>query len=79
MEVLDCTNKYCIVGAGSSGLAAAKNLKAHQISRLNAALRRSRAFQLSPAVEEVDQENELNQGRHRQKIRNYLDNVKLKL
>jgi cation diffusion facilitator CzcD-associated flavoprotein CzcO len=31
MEVLDHTNKYCIVGAGSSGLAAAKNLKAHNI------------------------------------------------
>ncbi len=32
MEALDYTNKYCIVGAGSSGLAAAKNLKAHDIS-----------------------------------------------
>jgi len=31
MKILDCTNKYCIVGAGSSGLAAAKNLKAHKI------------------------------------------------
>lgn len=31
MEPLDYANKYCIVGAGSSGLAAAKNLKAHQI------------------------------------------------
>jgi cation diffusion facilitator CzcD-associated flavoprotein CzcO len=28
---LDLTHKYCIVGAGSSGLAAAKNLKAHHI------------------------------------------------
>jgi cation diffusion facilitator CzcD-associated flavoprotein CzcO len=28
---VDCTGKYCIVGAGSSGLAAAKNLKAHNI------------------------------------------------
>jgi len=32
MESLDYTPKYCIVGAGSSGLAAAKNLKAHHIS-----------------------------------------------
>jgi hypothetical protein len=31
MEVLDCTNKYCIVGAGASGLAAAKNVKAYNI------------------------------------------------
>jgi cation diffusion facilitator CzcD-associated flavoprotein CzcO len=31
MEILDCTKKYCIIGAGSSGLAAAKNLKAHNI------------------------------------------------
>lgn len=31
METFDYTNKYCIVGAGSSGLAAAKNLKAHDI------------------------------------------------
>lgn len=28
---MDYTHKYCIVGAGSSGLAAAKNLKAHHI------------------------------------------------
>ena len=31
MAVLDRTGKYCIVGAGSSGLAAAKNLKQHGI------------------------------------------------
>jgi cation diffusion facilitator CzcD-associated flavoprotein CzcO len=31
MEIFDCTNKYCIIGAGSSGLAAAKNLKACSI------------------------------------------------
>lgn len=27
MAVLDCTSKYCIIGAGSSGITAAKNLK----------------------------------------------------
>ena len=27
MTVLDCTSKYCIIGAGSSGITAAKNLK----------------------------------------------------
>ncbi|MCI0699404.1 NAD(P)-binding protein [candidate division KSB1 bacterium] len=31
MEAFDYTKKYCTVGAGCSGLAAAKNLKAHQI------------------------------------------------
>ncbi|MFQ5707473.1 MAG: flavin-containing monooxygenase [bacterium] len=28
----DCSNKYCVVGAGSSGLAAAKNLKQNNIA-----------------------------------------------
>lgn len=31
MEISDYTNKYCIIGAGSSGLAAAKNLKQYGI------------------------------------------------
>ncbi len=31
MEFLDCSDKYCVIGAGSSGLAAAKNLKQYSI------------------------------------------------
>lgn len=26
-QILDCTNRYCVIGAGASGLTAAKNLK----------------------------------------------------
>ncbi len=31
MSILDRTGPYCIIGAGSSGLAAAKNLNQHGV------------------------------------------------
>lgn len=32
MDIVDCSDKYCVIGAGASGVTAAKNLIEHDIA-----------------------------------------------